>query len=91
MYPEFADVAEEEGLIEVSDRLWSIAHAEEHHEDRYKKLLEQVEAGTLFGKKEEVEWTCIKCGYTYKGTEPPAKCPACDHARIYFKLYDEKY
>jgi rubrerythrin len=91
MYPEFADVAEEEGQIEISDRLWAIAHAEVHHEDRYKKLLKQVEAGTLFEKKEDVEWTCIKCGYTYKGDEPPLKCPSCDHAKIYFKLYDEKY
>ena len=48
MYPEFADVAEEEGQIEISDRLWAIAHAEVHHEDRYKKLLKQVEAWTLF-------------------------------------------
>lgn len=91
MYPEFADVAEEEDLNDVSERLWAIAHAEEHHEDRYKKLLEQVEAGTMFKKKEEVEWTCIKCGYTYKGEEPPEKCPSCDHARIYFKLLCEKY
>ncbi len=91
MYPEFADVAEEEGLEDVSDRLWAIAHAEEHHEDRYKKLLEQVEAGTMFKKKEEVVWTCIKCGYTYKGEEPPKKCPACDHAFIYFKLLLEEY
>ncbi len=91
MYPEFAGVALEEGLPEVSERLLAIAHAEEHHESRYKKLLEQVDAGTLFKKTEEVEWTCIKCGYTYKGEKPPEKCPSCDHAGIYFKLYDEKY
>jgi rubrerythrin len=91
MYPEFADVAEEEGLIDISDRLWAIAHAEEHHEDRYKKLLEQVEAGTMFKKDKDEMWTCLKCGYTYKGDEPPQKCPACDHGRIYFKLLHEEY
>lgn len=91
MYPEFAKTAAEEGLKEVADRLLSIAHAEEHHEARYKKLLAQVEAGTLFKKQDVVEWTCIKCGYTYKGVEPPQKCPSCDHARIYFKLYNEEY
>lgn len=91
MYPEFAKTAAEEGLKEVADRLLSIAHAEEHHEARYKKLLAQVEAGTLFKKQEVVEWTCIKCGYTYKGVEPPQKCPSCDHASIYFKLYNEEY
>jgi rubrerythrin len=91
MYPEFADVAEEEGLIDISDRLWAIAHAEEHHEDRYKKLLEQVQAGTMFKKDKDEMWTCLKCGYTYKGEEPPQKCPACDHGRIYFKLLYEEY
>lgn len=91
MYPEFADVAEEEGLTDVSDRLWSIAHAEEHHEDRYLKLLEQVEAGTMFKKNEEVVWTCQKCGYTFKGSQPPEKCPACDHPTKYFKLLLEEY
>jgi rubrerythrin len=91
MYPEFADVAEEEGLIDISDRLWAIAHAEEHHEERYIKLLEQVEAGTMFKKDEDKMWTCQKCGYTYRGDEPPQKCPACDHGRIFFKLLYEEY
>ncbi len=91
MYPEFADVAEEEGLQDISDRLWAIAHAEEHHEERYIKLLNEVEAGTMFKKDEFVEWTCIKCGYTYKGEEPPKKCPACDHAWIYFQIRSEEY
>jgi rubrerythrin len=91
MYPEFADTAEEEGLQDISDRLWAIAHAEEHHEGRYIKLLQQVEAGTMFKKKEFVEWTCIKCGYTYKGEEPPKKCPACDHAWMFFMIRSEEY
>lgn len=91
MYPEFAKVAEEEGLKDVAERLLAIAKGEVHHEDRYKKLLEQVEAGTMFKKDEAVEWTCMKCGYTHKGEEPPEKCPACDHPTKYFKLYNEEY
>lgn len=91
MYPEFADCAEEEGLIDISDRLWAIAHAEEHHEDRYKKLIQQLEAGTMFKKDYEEIWTCIKCGYTYKGEEPPEKCPSCNHPTKYFKLLREEY
>ena len=91
MYPEFADVAEEDGLIDVSDRLWAIAHAEEHHEDRYLKLLKQVEAGTMYKKNQEEVWACQKCGYTYNGDEPPEKCPACDHPTKYFKLLCEEY
>ena len=91
MYPGFADVAEEEGLLDISDRLLSIAHAETHHEDRYTKILEQIEAGTLWKKDEPVEWTCSKCGHTYIGTEPPEKCPSCDHAYNYFEIKCEKY
>lgn len=91
MYPEFADVAEKEGLQDIADRLLAIAHAEEHHEDRYTKLLAQVEAGTLFKKKEPVMWVCPVCGYIHIGEEPPKKCPACDHASIYFRVLNEEY
>lgn len=91
MYPEFADTADEEGLNDFSKRLRAISHAEEHHERRYKQLLQQVEAGTMFKKEETVEWTCIKCGYTHKATEPPEKCPSCDHPTKYFHILCEKY
>ena len=63
MYPGFADVAEEEGLLDISDRLLSIAHAETHHEDRYTKILEQIEAGTLWKKDEDVESPSIFPSY----------------------------
>jgi rubrerythrin len=91
MYPGFADIAEDEGFEDISDRLLAIAHAEEHHEERYKKLLSQIEAGTTFKKDEYVKWTCIKCGYTFLGEEPPKKCPACDHGKSYFKILCEEY
>jgi rubrerythrin len=91
MYPEFADVAEKEGYPEIAERLRAIARAEEHHEERYKKLLEEVEAGTVFKKEEEVEWVCRECGYVHKGTEPPEKCPSCDHDRGYYQVKCEEY
>jgi rubrerythrin len=91
MYPSFADKAEEEGLINVANRLRSIKKAEEHHEERFKKLLEQLENETLFKKEEVVEWTCMECGYTHKGKEPPQKCPSCDHAKSFYKLKCEVY
>lgn len=91
MYPGFANIAQDEGLIEISERLRSIAHAEEHHEERYMKILAQVEAGTLFKKEKEVEWTCRKCGYVLRGMQPPMKCPACDHPREYFEIKCEEY
>lgn len=91
MYPEFGEVAESEGLPEIAERLFAIGHAEEHHENRYIQLLEQLEAGTLFKKEEPVLWTCSKCGYTYYDEEPPEICPSCDHPRKYFKIVCEQY
>lgn len=91
MYPEFAKVAREEGLVDVSRRLLSIGQAEVHHEERYSKLLELVEAGTMYQKEENVEWTCIKCGFTSIGKQPPEKCPACDHPANYFMIRSEEY
>jgi len=91
MYPEFAKVAEEEGLEKIAIRLKSIAVAEKHHEERYQKLLAELEAGTVFEKSEEVEWVCRECGYTHKGTTPPDKCPSCDHAMGYYQVKCETY
>jgi len=91
MYPEFADVAEKEGFPEIAARLMAIAKAEEHHEERYKKLLREVEAGTVFRKEKEVWWVCRECGYVHFGKEPPEKCPSCDHPRRYFQLKCEEY
>ena len=91
MYPEFADVAEKEGFPEIATRLRAIAKAEEHHEERYKKLLKEVEAGTFFKKEKEVWWVCRECGYVHFGEEPPEKCPSCDHPRSYFQLKFEGY
>jgi rubrerythrin len=91
MYPEFSNTAQEEGLDDISKRLISIGKAEEHHERRYKQILQQVEAGTMFKKEKTVEWTCVKCGFTSKGKEPPLKCPACDHPQKYFQIVCEEY
>lgn len=91
MYPEFADVAGKEGFPEIAKRLRAIAKAEEHHEERYKKLLKEVEAGTVFKRKKEVWWVCRECGYTHLGTEPPEKCPSCDHERSFYQIKCEEY
>jgi len=91
MYPEFADAAEREGLPEIAARLRAIAKAEKHHEERYRKLLKQVEAGTFFKKEKEVWWVCRECGYIHFGKEPPKTCPSCDHSRSYFQLKCEEY
>lgn len=91
MYPEFAKTAEEEGLKELAERLKAIAVAEKHHEERYIKLLEQVKAGTVFKKEKETEWVCGECGYVHTGTEPPEKCPSCDHEQAFYQIKCETY
>ncbi len=91
MYPEFADVASQEGLPEVAARLRAIAKAEEHHEERYKKLLKEVEAGTVFKKDKDIWWVCRECGYVHFGKEPPERCPSCDHERSFYQVKCEEY
>jgi rubrerythrin len=91
MYPEFAEVAEKEGLPEIASQLRAIAVAEKHHEERFSKLLKEVEAGTVFKKKKKVWWVCRECGYVYYGTEPPEKCPSCGHPRSFYQLKCEEY
>lgn len=91
MYPEFARVAEEEGLPQIASKLRAIAKAEEHHEERFKKLLKEVEAGTVFKKPQPVWWVCRECGYVHFGTEPPEVCPSCGHPRSYYQLKCEEY
>jgi rubrerythrin len=91
MYPEFAKIAEEEGLQNIADRLRAIAIAEKHHEERFQKLLEEVEAGTVFKKEKEVWWVCRECGYVHFGIEAPEKCPSCDHPRSFYQVKCEEY
>lgn len=91
MYPEFADVAEKEGFPKIAKRLKAIAIAEKHHEERYQKLLEEVEAGTVFKKEKEVWWVCMECGYVHFGKEPPEECPSCSHPRSFYQIKCEEY
>lgn len=91
MYPEFADAAEEEGYEDIAERLRAIGRVEEHHEERFTRILKEVEAGTVFKKDSSVKWVCRKCGYIHEGTEPPEKCPSCDHPTEYFEILCEEF
>jgi rubrerythrin len=91
MYPEFANVAEEEGFSEIAAVFRSIAMAEEQHEKRYLSLLENLKDGNVFKKDKVVKWKCRNCGYIHEGTEAPQRCPACDHEQAYFELLTENY
>jgi rubrerythrin len=85
MYLEFAADAEEEGNKEAAILFKMIARVEAEHRDRYKKLLEMVENGTVYKREQPIRWKCAVCGYIHEGTEPPAKCPCCKHPREYYE------
>ena len=88
MYPNMKKDAEEEGDKVASKLFGDIAEVEKHHEERYKKLLEMVENGTVYKREEEIRWKCSKCGHIHKGMEPPKACPVCKHATEYFEPSD---
>jgi len=89
MYPEFAKVAREEGFDEIAAVMEAIAVAEKGHEERYKKLIKNMEEGKVFKRDEEVVWRCRNCGYLHKGKEAPERCPACAHPKAFFEVYQE--
>ena len=91
LYPNFAKTAEEEGFPKVAESFAEIAEVEEGHEKRYRTLLANVEAGTVFNRNEEVGWHCINCGYVHHGKEAPEICPACKHGREYYQLHVPNY
>ena len=86
MYPEFARIAEEEGFPQIAAVLRAIARAEQGHEERYLRLMANLEQGKVFRRDEPVVWRCRNCGYLHEGTEPPAVCPSCDHPKAYFEV-----
>jgi rubrerythrin len=88
-YPAFAKIAKEEGFADVATRFLMIAKVEQHHEARYRKLLANIEDGTVFKKDGKVFWKCINCGLVHEGDAAPNLCPACLHPKEYFQLLDD--
>jgi rubrerythrin len=91
MYPEFAEIAREEGLSAIAKVFEAVSVAEKQHEKRYLGLLANLEAGTVFKKKEPVVWRCRNCGYIHTGEEAPKACPACAHPQAHFELLAENW
>lgn len=91
LYPEFAQVAKDEGFPEVAAAFKLIAEVEKHHEARYTKLAENIANDKVFKKDEKVAWICEKCGHIHYGTQAPGKCPACLHPQANFELFVETY
>jgi rubrerythrin len=92
LYPHFADIAEAEGFANIAAVYRKIAAVEAQHEKRYRKLLERVEAGTVFSREDaETSWQCRECGHVYIGNEAPKACPTCAHPQAYFEVEKTNY
>ncbi|HBC80223.1 MAG TPA: rubrerythrin family protein [Bacteroidales bacterium] len=91
LYPAFAQVAADEGFTTISTAFKAIASAEKVHEERYRKLLENVMKDRVFEREGKVFWYCRKCGYVHFGTKPLKNCPACLHPMSYFEIKSENY
>jgi rubrerythrin len=91
VYPEFAEIAKGEGFDEICSAFKMISKAEEVHEKRYRKLLENIEKSQVFAKSTSVKWYCRNCGYELEGNHAPEKCPACLHPQSYFQLSHDNY
>jgi rubrerythrin len=91
LYPNFAEVARKEGFPAVAMVFEKISVAEKQHEKRYRGLLANVEAGTVFKKEQPVMWRCRNCGYIEEGAEAPKACPACAHPQAHYELLGENW
>jgi rubrerythrin len=91
LYTGFADVADEEGFKDVARTFRQVAAVEEWHERRYNRLIEAVQANTVFKKPEKVLWKCRNCGRIVEAAEALEKCPTCDHPKAFFEVHAENY
>ena len=91
LYPHFAEVAMQEGFPKIASAFKNIAKVEKEHEERYLKLLKNVEEGKVFQRDEVVEWRCRNCGFIHEGEKAPKLCPACQHEQEHFELNSRNY
>lgn len=91
MYAEFAKVAKEEGFDNIAKMFEGVAKIEKEHEERYRKLLANVEDGLVFSKDGDTIWQCSNCGHICVGKKAPEVCPVCAHPQAYFQIKAENY
>ena len=91
MYKEFEAQAREEGFTEIADLFKLVANIEKEHEERYRKLLDNLEKGIVFERTEEVVWICRNCGHIHVGKTAPEVCPTCNHPQAYFEIKPDNY
>ena len=91
MYAQFAKEAREEGFEEIAVMMEGVAAVEKEHEERYRKLAENIEKGVVFLKEGEVAWKCRNCGHIHVGPDAPTVCPVCAHPQAHFEVRATNY
>ena len=91
MYSEFAKVAKEEGFDRIAYLFEGVAAIEKEHEERYRKLIENIEGGLVFSRDGDKIWKCRNCGHIVIGKDAPKVCPICAHPQSYFEIKAENY
>lgn len=91
MYERMAQEADEEGFHELAEQFRGVGAIEKHHEERYRKLLANVEEKKVFEKSGVTVWECRNCGHIVIGTKAPDVCPICKHPQSYFEVHEENY
>ena len=91
MYANFAKEAREEGFTKIATLFEMVAKIEKEHEERYRKLLANIEGDLVFSKENDVIWQCENCGHIVVGKKAPKLCPVCEHPQSYFQVRAENY
>lgn len=91
MYDTFAQEAREEGFDKIAYLFEQVGKIEKEHEERYRKLLSNIENSEVFSKEVETTWQCANCGYIHEGKSAPDVCPVCDHPKAYFQVLAQNY
>ena len=91
MYKEFAETAREEGFTHIANLFEQVGEIEKHHEERYLKLVDNIDNNLVFQRGEEVVWICRNCGHITYGCDAPVVCPVCAHPQSFMELHKENY
>ena len=91
MYKKFAEEARAEGFEDIAKQFEGVAAIEKEHEERYRKLLANIEGGLVFSREGDMIWQCSNCGHIHIGKQAPEVCPVCNHPQSYFQIKAENY
>ena len=91
MYAKMAEEADAEGFPEIARRFRGVAAIEKHHEERYRRLLQNIEEGIVFSREGDTVWICRNCGHLHIGKKAPEVCPVCQHRQSFFEIEAKNY